>query len=291
MKARIVSDHHSYNPEDMEKAHKAIEAKWESLRQDLKSGKYKFDDINSAKRSKFLSEFDSLITDEDGKAWLTKPINEIFNQACVFRGTIIRDNESDPDYNRFIPNAKYIKDDNRFSPKGVDWIYLAVGFPQDKNGLKKAKKCSEKECRAQKGNRFALCEFQAKELDVKIIDLTIGENWNPESQRLEFRKRIKKAKRNNPFDLNPESPINNSIFQKNLIATYAKIMSKQLFVPLTSNDKSLIYAPFHCLASYFKSLGYGGILYQSTVYDKGKNLVLFDKDFVEPVGNINTYII
>lgn len=45
------------------------------------------------------------------------------------------------------------------------------------------------------------------------------------------------------------------------------------------------------MAQYFLSLGYSGIMYKSTVFDKGKNLVLFNKSLVTPVGDIELYTI
>ena len=62
MKAKIVQKSNSYKPEDMMVAHKAINAKWEQLCEDLRLGKYTFDDECEAKKSKFLSEFDGLFT-------------------------------------------------------------------------------------------------------------------------------------------------------------------------------------------------------------------------------------
>ena len=79
--------------------------------------------------------------------------------------------------------------------------------------------------------------------------------------------------------------------RKWLVYTYAKMLSEQIFVPVDANDKKLMYAPFHCMAQYFLSLGYSGIIYKSTVFDKGKNLVLFDKGLAKPVGDIEQYTI
>ena len=78
--------------------------------------------------------------------------------------------------------------------------------------------------------------------------------------------------------------------KKNIAAAYANILASELFMPLDSDDKSIAYAPFHCIANYFHSSGYSGIIYQSTVYDKVKSLVLFDKNLAVPVeSSIVTY--
>ena len=52
-----------------------------------------------------------------------------------------------------------------------------------------------------------------------------------------------------------------------------------------------MYASFQCLAKYFESLGYGGILYPSTVYPKARNIVLFNKTIGNPSGTVKTFII
>lgn len=62
-------------------------------------------------------------------------------------------------------------------------------------------------------------------------------------------------------------------------------------MPLNSNDKNSIYVPFHCIANYFRSLNYSGIIYKSTVYDKGKNMVLFDKNIVTPIESSVTKVL
>lgn len=291
MKVRITQKSESYRSEDMEMAHKAIKAKWELLRDDLCLGRFRFDDICEAKKSKFLSEFDRLFTIEGGQVYFSKTLISIFNDAYVVRGAVLHESDTIPTSSRFIPNSAYIKDDNRFSPKGVEWLYLALGFPKNKNGKEKAKFCSEKECRAKKGNVFALCDFIAADKDVKIVDLTMGEKWNPHRQQHEIRRLVKSTQRRNAL-LKTDVLENDQVCQKNIAAAYANILASELFTPLDSDDKSIAYAPFHCIANYFRSLGYSGIIYQSTVYNKGKNLVLFDKNLAAPVeSSIVTYVL
>lgn len=292
MKAKFVQKSNSYKPEDMMVAHKAINAKWEQLCEDLRLGKYTFDDECEAKKSKFLSEFDGLFTIDGGERFFSKTLSDVFNNAYVIRGTILNKTEPTPDGNRFIPNSMFIKEDNRFSPKGVEWLYLALGYPKTKNGKDKARKCSEKECRVLSGYRFALCEFETTEHDVKIVDLTVGDTWSPKKQQQEIRRLIKSQRKKNTFAMDTEIFENHTICQRNLVEAYANIISSELFIPLVSDNKSLIYAPFHCIAHYFQSLGYCGIIYKSTVYDKGKNLVLFNKNLAIPVEkSINVYTV
>lgn len=74
--------------------------------------------------------------------------------------------------------------------------------------------------------------------------------------------------------------------------TYLKLLSEQIFTPLTdSEDKNLMYVPFRCMAQYFLNKGYVGIKYKSTVCTGAKDIVLFDKTMVTPVGTIQDFII
>lgn len=70
------------------------------------------------------------------------------------------------------------------------------------------------------------------------------------------------------------------------IARYALLLSEQIFLPLTTEDRDIIYAPFQCMAEYFLQKGYIGIVYSSTVFPDGKNIVLFDKNAAIPYGEI-----
>ncbi len=71
--------------------------------------------------------------------------------------------------------------------------------------------------------------------------------------------------------------------------TYAKIMSNNLFVPIKTQDKKIEYAPFQTLAIYFIREGFDGIIYSSTVCPNAKNIVLFDKKYAVPFGNVSDY--
>ena len=74
--------------------------------------------------------------------------------------------------------------------------------------------------------------------------------------------------------------------------TYLKLLSEQIFTPLAdADDKSLMYAPFQCMAKYFLNKGYVGIKYKSTVCTGAKDIVLFDKTMATPVGTIQDFII
>lgn len=82
------------------------------------------------------------------------------------------------------------------------------------------------------------------------------------------------------------------IFTEWAVYTYSKLLSEQIFEPIDdSADKGIMYAPFQTMAQYYRSLGYSGIIYGSTVSEVGRNIVLFDKIIAKPCGSIEKYTI
>ena len=89
--------------------------------------------------------------------------------------------------------------------------------------------------------------------------------------------------------MNNLSNYTKEISRKFCLYIYFKILSSELFKPVeNAKSKKFEYAPFHCLAYYFKQLGYDGIIYKSTVSNSryGKNIVLFDKYLANPFDKI-----
>ncbi|MGM9552001.1 MAG: RES family NAD+ phosphorylase [Clostridia bacterium] len=214
----------------------------------------------------------------------------------VGRGTILNSDEV-PNFERFLPKEEFIKENNRFSPPKVEWLYLAIGEEWSIH------ECAQSECRAKKGDRFGFCHFQFEPQydDCKLVDLTIADdisytelNLSLEEYRQEqVKKGIKIAK---ALGYVPEMRTDEKEFGELLtrwaVYTYAKLLSEQIFVPLdVSDNKAITYAPFQTMAQYYISLGYSGIVYGSTVCPEGKNIVLFDKHMACPEGAIEDYII
>lgn len=296
MKARIKPNN-IFIFDNIKEAKNTMNKTWESMRKELKNGVYKYDEIDKAKESTFLSVFDDLFECNKCHELFDTDLHSVFMEYQVVRGAVIKSEGDVINYERLLPKAEHIKEDNRFSPEGVEWLYLALGFPKSNEGNIRAKQCSQAECRASAGDKFAVCKFELNnEISNKIVDLTVGNQreFNKLQNDLErsaeriIRKEVKKY-------LETLGAPNASAFipelRKWLVYTYAKMLSEQIFVPVDANDKKLMYAPFHCMAQYFLSLGYSGIIYKSTVFDKGKNLVLFDKGLAKPVGDIEQYTI
>lgn len=162
-----------------------------------------------------------------------------------------------------------------------------------------AEKCALKECRAKKGELFGLCQFKLKNeysskklVDLTIADSTVYESLNEQLEKSADEIRVREEKRGVKGIMQKKyvKAPDVSDLKEELIRwaayTYARLLSKQIFVPVETENKELVYSPFQCMAQYFLSLGYEGIIYSSTVFPEGKNVVLFDKHAMLPVGKI-----
>ena len=128
---------------------------WSEFGNALARKDFEYTDTDNALSVTFLRQFDGWFQGI-GKSEMTVFLSEIFNSKHVGRGTIIKPSEprETPPYSRLLPVSKFITEDNRFSPPGIEWLYLAVGEHQDIT-----QKGAEKECRAKQGERFAFCNF------------------------------------------------------------------------------------------------------------------------------------
>lgn len=172
---------------------------------------------------------------------------------------------------------------------------MAVGNDSDIH------ECAQAECRAKRGNMFGFCHFQrdTKYDMCKLVDLTIADDISyvelnatlEKYVQTQTKKRKKIIKATGfPPKINIDQKEFEKVFTQWAVYTYVKLLSAQIFKPLDSCDnKAITYAPFQTIAQYYISLGYSGIIYDSTVCLKGKNIVLFDKHMACPVGTIENY--
>ncbi len=276
---------------------------WNEFRQKLSNKDFSYSDVGAALQTVFLKTFDDLF--KSTHQHFDKLVKDVLSDdTCIMRAARLKVGDPEPEYSRFIPNAAFMTDHNRFSPPDIEWLYLAFSNEQSRDeDFSIAEKCALRECRAVKGERFALCEFRLDKSNEwkKVVDLTIADGieyadinlrlsqimqniWDREvNRRISAIKMGMKPKANSD-DIKPG-------FEEWAVYTYAKLMSEQIFVPLTKEDKSIMYAPFQCLAQYFLSKGYYGIVYSSTIFPEGKNIVLFDKNFAFPVGTIKKIVV
>ena len=133
----------------------------------------------------------------------------------------------------------------------------------------------------------------------KLVDLTIADDISyvelnatlEKYAQTQTKKRKKIIKATGfPPKINIDQKEFEKVFTQWAVYTYVKLLSTQIFKPLDNCDnKAITYAPFQTIAQYYISLGYSGIIYDSTIYLKGKNIVLFDKHMACPVGTIENY--
>ena len=278
----------------IEHSENTIKKTWSEFRECLAKGLFLYNEIDKAKHQTFLRVYDDLFNRHSGIDHKTIAIKDLKKGALIGRGTILKNDEV-PNYERFLPKEEYIKEDNRFSPPRVEWLYLAIGDDNDIH------ECAQAECRVKKGNRFGFCYFQldSRYDECKLVDLTIADDvsyeelnaYLEEYGQAQVKKRIKIAK---ALGFVPRMNTNKKEFEELFtrwgVYTYTKLLSEQIFEPLAiSDNKAIAYAPFQTMAQYYISLGYSGIVYGSTVCKVGKNIVLFDKHMACPVGTIEDH--
>lgn len=278
---------------DIFKSEETIQRTWEDFRSALAKGVFSYNELDAAKEnSTFLKVLDNLFSHYH--PFFDASAESILSYSTtLIRAGRLCSTDPDPTYSRFIPNKDYISKHNRFSPPGVEWLYLAIGDPCV------AENCALKECRAVAGELFGMCQFKLnkKYSEKMLVDLTIAEdmlyediNKQLEKSADEIRNReVKKAVDGilrKGYAKTPDVSDIKEKFTRWAAYTYASLLSKQIFVPVETEDKELMYSPFQCMAQYFFSLGYEGIVYSSTVFPEGKNVVLFDKNAATPIGQI-----
>lgn len=268
----------------------ALTRTWKEFRDSLKNKEFNYDEIEKAKNITFLRVLNDLFYEHKGIDIASKSISDI---SCKMgRGTILKDTEK-VNYDRFLPKEQFITSANRFSPKGVEWLYLAL------DNSASATQTAKSEIRISEGQRFGFCYFEFGEdaKQYKIVDLTIADEYEYDDfntaleayAQLKLEKEIRKAKllRRMP---KKKDIINKAEFEQVFVEwsiyTYCKLLSEEIFLPLDTEDRDLAYAPFQTMANYFLSIGYSGIIYKSTVQNGGKNIVLFDKRLAHPMGEI-----
>lgn len=277
--------------EDVVASEEIMRETWAEMRNALADGILKSDDVSKALTYKFLKQFDDAFHVNNEERFCKRLLKEYNGE--IFVRCVRVDNGATPSYDRFLPKSEYIKADNRFSPAGVEWLYLAWA-----GNLKNAKECAREECRIERGENIAFCEFEIVNRDAQIFDLTIADKYLYDEIDEIIREYISCA------GTHIYNEICNTYTTKKLFLlikliekisfesakiwfafTYMKMLSSQIFEPVSTN-KAYMYAPFHCMANYFQSIGYDGIAYSSTVSDKGKNIVLFNKNDAKPVRDV-----
>ena len=273
----------------------AIKNTWNEFRDSLMNKEFSYNDTEKAKETTFLRVFNDLFSTNHGICHLIKDISDI--NFVMGRGSILNETE-EAVCDRFLPKAQFIKSPNRFSPVGVEWLYLAL------EDTVKAIDIAKQEIHVSSGKRFGFCyfEFEKNSQNGKIVDLTIADDYEYDdfNDALEsYIQKIFQQEKTKAILLRKLPRRNEIVNQKEFekvflqwgVNTYCKLLSEEIFMPIDTDDKDIEYAPFQTLAQYFLTLGFCGIIYKSTVCKGGKNLVLFDKNLAHPTGTIVDEII
>lgn len=233
---------------------------WNQLKNMLKLGNINIDCLENIPDIPFLGVLDKVLSYELIRKKVSNDIYFYSKGKKFYRAAIIQLDEI-ADTARFIPRAEFMRSENRFSPKGIEWLYL--GF--NRNEID-AKRCCFAEVRASEDSNVWYCEFtSAFGINDLVIDLTIVDNKSLEDICIV------------PYRKSYEECV--YIFISEL---YMKLLSEEIFKPIDTVDKEIEYLPFQFMANYFKGLGYKGIIYKSTVSKYGKNIVVFDKNLFVP---------
>lgn len=257
---------------------------WEDFRQQVSNVEYTTEELERAKEHVFLKTLDDVLHYEDNMerlavSFATLRLNYIFSRATKLTE---EESKSHIDLSRFLPMDKFIEDDNRFSPKRVEYLYLGSKFNiYSTKNYRNIEKLCLKEIRSEKGNIVGHCRFEIREYlygkhvantDYKVIDLSLWDNYSFEEIQNEL----------STMDFTDDNLKSN--LNKLLFKLYIRLLSSELFKPVENVDGEKRYTPFHYLAYYFKSLGFQSIIYKSTVHqsDDVRNIVLFEKNFAVP---------
>lgn len=270
---------------------------WEEFRTKLANKEFLYNDLFSARSATFFKAFEGLM--DNCMDLFTTTIDQVLSaDEEVIRAAKIGAGDPVPSYSRFIPNSAHIKGPNRFSPPGIEWLYLAFapkGKTASSTRFSIAQQTALKECRATSGDCFALCHFQpeATAKSLSIIDFTIAKELSYSTINNYLENKLNEYKKqlvSKTLTTGKIAPVEKGYVEKITKAwvapTYAKLLSEQIFLPITTEDKEIMYAPFHTIAWYLLQKGFHGIVYSSTVNPEGKNIVLFDKNYASPTGTI-----
>lgn len=270
--------------ENKEKAILTFRNTWEEFREALGKKEFEYTDLDKAKEYTFLKVLDDILTYEDNRAKLSVLFTNLYFHYSFIRATVINkdDDIQKLDFNRFLPNKECMKNDNRFSPKDKEFLYLACKTKYFKETNYKAiEDVALKEIWSENGMKIGICKFNViKDYSIegkRVIDLTMTDNKTMADIEKEFNDNI--------YEVFNGKYASGKVAKDFALKLYLNILSNEIFKPVNNAEKGYEYAPFHCLAYYFEKLGFSGIIYKSTVCDNkvGKNIVLFDKNYAVPL--------
>ena len=260
---------------------------WSELRQLLKDKKLSYNDIEGLKNTHFINRFDDAIKTAGKFAVCSLSDINLMLRSCK---------EIQEDKNRFIPlkmgdekweiNKEKLSD-NRYNPPKKGFMYLGIDMKNNPQNINYIKRNCLKEIRAfeDTSNEYvSTLRFKTtyNSKNKKVLDFSKISNYNTTDDIIrEFEKYIEENKNvNGDFKEVVESTLIKMILKLINDSTFRKVNKKICNKEELKEKLRVEYAPFHAFANYIESIGYAGIIYNSTVCD-GLNLVLFNRDDVE----------
>jgi len=150
------------------------------------------------------------------------------------------------------PNEKSLN--GRLNPRGISYLYLAS-----------SEDIAIKEVRARMHDSVTIGSFELLK-KIEIIDLTKIDKFSPFL--------------GNALGFDYEKYAVNNEHLRNI--------AKEFLIPTKRNDSFLTYLPSQYIAEFIKSKGKKGIKYESTMDNKGYNLVIFEEELLE-CKQVNSY--
>lgn len=208
-------------------------------------------------RSRFFCQMDS-VNDVLEEFDIDSDSSYLFKDNIFFRARI--HHEDEPVFsieNMGCPQTPEKATAGRANPKGIGYLYL----------------CCDKvtpfyEVRPDYLDRVDIGTFRIIEDNVKVVDFTERVNLFSVYYDDGEEAFMQKVKRRVLFDA----------------------ISNDLSRPLRSFDSELEYIPTQYICEYFKARGADGIIFKSSVYESGKNLVLFYPEKAECI-NVCPYVV
>jgi hypothetical protein len=139
--------------------------------------------------------------------------------------------------------------EGRANPKGISYLYLASN-----------EKTSLSEVRAWPGQQVSTCIF-SNNIDLRLVDLSKEYKTGLGTMFLDFEK--------------------NEILSEDSNENLLGEINKAFTTPVRNTDDTSDYVLTQVIAELIKSEGYDGIVYNSFFTDKGKNIVIFDREKVD----------
>lgn len=194
--------------------------------------------------------------------------------SSYFRGV----RENDPSKvieSRFIPDWKFVSDDNPSRMNGSDRLYNYFTISYKECYGEELIYTAAHELRLENNDDFYGCYFNIPNDvgELKFIDLRTIEKIPTNEKRVYS---FLKEKCFDPFG----NSLSENIVAKWLIQISLSIWEhSKMFEPIDKSSSITLqnqYRPFHVLCDYFERNGFDGVIYRSTVYKKGACLALFD---------------